>query len=263
MKLGAQLFSLRNFLQTEEGTMAVFRACKDMGYESIQYSGKVIATNEDAALIRRATEEANIELANTSFGAQEIMDDPKAVIEKMDMMGSRYTMVGAMPKEYRGSREGTEQFLKDMETPTKILLDAGKIITYHNHAYEFAPLSDANGITMEILVGSDMGWQFMLDVCWAVHGGADPLKLMDAMGADRLHQVHFKDMVTEKTEKGNPIFCPCGKGIVDLTSFYEKCRAFGVQHGFVEQDNAATLPDPLDEMAQSCRYLRTLMGKDG
>lgn len=261
MKLGAQLFSLRTFLETEQGTLDVFKSCKAMGYESIQYSGKVIATLDDARLIRRAADEAGILLENTSFGAQEIMDDPKAVIEKMNIMGSTYTMVGAMPKDYRGSREGTETFIAKMEEPLKVLQDGGKIMTYHNHNFEFKPF-ECGGDAMTVLADKCQSWQFMLDVCWAVHGGADPLQVMDMLGAERLHQVHFKDMTAEKTEKGGPVFCPCGSGIVDLPAFYEKCKAFGVTVGFVEQDNAVNAEDPLHEMEQSCRYLRKLMGKD-
>lgn len=261
MRIGAQLFSLRTFLETEQGTLDVFKACKAMGYESIQYSGKAIATLDDARLIRRAADEADILLENTSFDAESIMNDPKAVIEKMNVMGSTYTMVGAMPKEYRGSREGAETFIAKMEEPLKVLWDAGKIMTYHNHHFEFKEFEDG-GDAMTILMDKCQNWKFMLDVCWAVFGGADPLKLMDTMGKDRLHQVHFKDMVAEKTEKGNPRFCPCGSGIVHLPAFYEKCKAFGVAVGFVEQDNAVKAEDPLHEMEQSCRYLRKIMGKD-
>ena len=261
MRIGAQLFSLRTFLETEQGTLDVFKACKAMGYESIQYSGKAIATLDDARLIRRAADEADILLENTSFGADEIMADPKAVIEKMNVMGTTYTMVGAMPKEYRGSREGTETFLAKMEEPLKVLWDGGKIMTYHNHSFEFKAFEDG-GDAMTILMDKCRNWKFMLDVCWVVNGGADPLKIMDIMGKDRLHQVHFKDMTGEKTEKGKPVFCPCGDGVVDLPAFYEKCLAFGVRDGFVEQDNAVKAEDPLNEMAESCAYLRKLAGKD-
>lgn len=261
MKLGVQLFSLRNFLETEDSALQAFQACKAMGYETAQYSGKPIAALQDAEAIRRVSEESGLALRNASFSAEEIMKDPRGVIEKMNIMGVSYTMVGVMPKEYRTSPELVEQFLRDMETPTKILLDAGKRINYHNHDYEFRKLEDGSDI-MTRLLAADAGWQFMLDVCWARHAEQDPIALMDAIGAERLRQIHFKDMTGEKTEKGKPVFCPCGQGLVDFAPIAEKCKKLGVADIFVEQDNAAKLPDPLGEMEASCKYLRKLLRKD-
>lgn len=261
MKLGVQLYSLRNFFETEADTLMVFKATKDMGYEICQYSGKSIATEDDARLIRRAADEAGIKLRNGSFSAAEIMADPKGVIEKMNILGTEYTMVGSMPKELRGSLDGAIKFLKDMEEPTKILMDAGKTINYHNHDFEFKPLEDGS-TAMERILNANNGWVFMLDVCWSQFAGADTLKLMDEMGAERLPQIHFKDMTGELNEKGRPVFCPCGTGLVNFAPIVEKANAFGIPEMFVEQDNAALLPDPLGQVEASCKYLRKLLGKD-
>lgn len=261
MKIGAQLYSLRNYLENEADMRMAFKACKDMGYEMVQYSGKSIATLDDAHLIHQVSEDVGIPLRNGSFSAAEIIADPKGVIEKMNILGTEYTMVGSMPKELRGSVEGCEKFLSDMVEPTKILMDAGKTINYHNHDFEFKTLEDGS-TAMERILDADTGWVFMLDVCWSQFAGFDTLKLMDLMGKERLPQIHFKDMTGELNEKGRPVFCPCGTGLVNFAPIVEKANAFGIPEMFVEQDNAALLPDPLGQMDASCKYLRKLLGKD-
>ena len=49
---------------------------------------------------------------------------------------------------------------------------------------------------------------------------------------------------------------------MDLPPLAAKCREMGVEDILVEQDNASDLPDPLGEVEQSFKYLKTLFGKD-
>ena len=261
MNLGAQLYSVRNYLGTREDTKMLFRACRDMGYENLQYSGRIIETLEDAQFLRNTSDESGIPIVVATFSDQQLTEQTSLVSQIMDILGAESVMVGVTPKEYRGSLELVEQFRKSMELPTQILRDKGYHIAYHNHAYEFKPLD--GGVTMmDYYLEHSPDWLFMLDVCWAQYAGADPLVLMDKIGAQRLKHIHFKD-TSGRDEDGNVIFCPCGCGMMELGPLAEKSAQMGVKDILVEQDNAAKLPDPLGEMEQSCKYLRKLLRKEG
>ncbi len=46
------------------------------------------------------------------------------------------------------------------------------------------------------------------------------------------------------------------KAGLNFSAILEKMKDCGAQFFFVEQDNAATLPDPLGEVEQSIRYIK-------
>ena len=54
MKLGAQLYSVRTFLQTEEELKNTFIKIKNIGYENVQLSG---APQMDAYFLKTVSEE--------------------------------------------------------------------------------------------------------------------------------------------------------------------------------------------------------------
>lgn len=260
MKLGAQLFSVRNYLNTQENTKMLFRACREMGYENLQYSGHPIATADDARFLRDAADEAGLPIVVATFSYEQLTKETALVAQCMKILGAESVMVGITPREFRGELSLVARFRESMERPTQVLLDAGFRIAYHNHDYEFRPI--IGGTTMmDYYLEHSPDWLFLLDVCWAQHAGTDPAALMDSIGAHRLRHVHFKDM-NGVNEKGVPVFCPCGSGSMVLAPLAEKCAQMGVSDILVEQDNAAALPDPLGEMAQSCKYLSNLLGKE-
>jgi len=260
MKLGIQLFSLQKYLETREDTKKVFHACKAMGYENLQYSGHPIATTDDAHFLKDAADEAGLPIVVASFSYKQLTEETSLVAELMGILGAASVMVGVTPKAYRQDLPLVKQFLKNMETPTQYLLDRGFHIAYHNHAYEFAPL-DGGTTIMDYYLEHCTDWRFLLDVCWAHHAGTDVAALMDRIGSERLRHIHFKDL-SRVDEKGIPIFCPCGSGLMDLAPLAAKCCALGVDDVLVEQDDASDLPDPLGEVEQSYKYLKTLFGKD-
>ncbi len=260
MKLGAQLFSLQKYLETREDTKKAFHACKAMGYENLQYSGHPIATTDDAHFLKDASDEAGLPIVVATFSYKQLTEDTPLVAEIMGILGASSVMLGVTPKEYRQDLPLVKQFLENMEAPTQYLLDRGIHIAYHNHAYEFAPLEGGTTI-MDYYLGHCTDWRFLLDICWAKHAGVDVASLMDRIGSKRLRHIHFKDM-RGLNEKGIPIFCPCGSGLMDLAPLAAKCIAMGVDDMLVEQDDASDLPDPLGEIEQSFKYLRKLLRKD-
>ena len=78
---------------------------------------------------------------------------------------------------------------------------------------------------------------------------------LEAIGAGRLTNVHFKDM---SRGAGREI-CACGEGRLELASYLPLCEALGTENILVEQDNANDHADPFGQLEISYRTLRPLV----
>ena len=263
MKLGAQLFSIRDFIQTPEDTRRTFRRMADIGYENVQFSG---GGPIPAQTLREIVDETGMEIAITHTDQTRILQDTDAVIAEHKLFRCPVIGMGMMPKEFRGSQAGFDAFKKALETPVKKILDAGLHFAYHNHAFELQKTADGGERILDRMLDECPDWQIILDVCWVQFGGGDVLHYLEKAGGARLANIHYKDMLAEPVhtegKADRPDFVPCGEGVLDFVSITKKCEALGVKNVFVEQDNAVNKPDPFDEMARSFRNLRPIIAKE-
>ena len=250
MKLGAQLYSVRTHLKTEEDLRKAFEKIKAIGYENVQLSG---AAPMPAEYLREVSEKSGLSIVCTHSPYERIIGDTDALIAEHKVFGCPVIGLGSMPKEYRGSREGFETFLSELKTPVKKILDAGLHFAYHNHSFEFEKYNGT--ILFDEMLERCSDWQFIMDTYWVEFAGYSAVEYIGKIGGDRLPNIHFKDMA--KDEKRS--ICSCGSGILDFQAIYEKCREVGVKNVLVEQDNAVEAEDPFGEMEKSFRHLRAIV----
>lgn len=251
MKLGAQLFSVRTFLQSEWDLRQTFQRIKEIGYENVQLSG---AAAFSAELIREVSEQNGLPVVCTHTSFDRILQDTDNVICEHRIFGCPVVGLGMMPKEYRGSREGLEAFLKTIETPVRKIMDAGLSFAYHNHAFEFLPFEDG-GNAYDTMLEHLPDWHFIMDTYWVEFAGQSAAEYIRRIGKDRLVNIHFKDMATDEKRS----ICACGDGCLDFVNLHRICQEVGVQNVLVEQDNAVNASDPFMEMESSFRHLRPII----
>ncbi len=252
MKLGAQLFSLRTFLQNGEDLKETFQKVKAMGYENVQLSG---AAQLPPEVIREASLESGLPIVCTHVPYKRLLEEPEALIREHKIYGCPVVGLGMMPTPLQRTREGLETMLKEVEGPVAKILDAGLGFAYHNHAFEFDTLDDGTENPYDEMLERLPDWQMILDVYWVKYAGKDAAEYIRRLGGKRLVNVHFKDMAKDE----NRSICSCGAGVTDFASLYEACREVGVQNVLVEQDNAPSFPDPFEEMVSSFRHLRPII----
>ena len=105
MKLGAQLYSIRTFLKTEEDLKSSFEKIKKIGYENVQLSG---AAPMPAEFLRDVSAEYGLPIVCTHMPDERIIGDTDALIAEHRIFGCPVIGLGSMPTEYRGCTEGTE-----------------------------------------------------------------------------------------------------------------------------------------------------------
>ncbi|MBR2612006.1 MAG: sugar phosphate isomerase/epimerase [Clostridia bacterium] len=258
MKLGAQLYSVRDLTQTAEGLDKVFSQMKEIGYDIAQLSaiGPI-----DAGAIREIIAKYSMPVTCTHTAFDRIVDDTDAVIRDHIAYGCPTIGVGSMPEKFRNSFEGVREFVKVMREPMKKIEAAGLSFAYHNHHFEFnAP---EGGDYFDVLIEEAPTMNFILDTFWFVYANRDPMKYIRDLGVARIKNVHFKDMkeyhtMLEPDAPKHELICPCGTGIIQFKPIITLCDELGIVNALVEQDNAPATGDSVGQMRISHDNLRPL-----
>lgn len=248
MKLGAQLYSVRTFLQTEEELKNTFIKIKNIGYENVQLSG---APQMDAYFLKTVSEETALPIVCTHSPYDRIIGDTEALINEHKIFGCSVIGLGSMPKDMRGTKEGMDKFFAELEAPVKKIKAVGLDFAYHHHSFEFDKFTDYNGFAFDF-IEEKQDWSIILDTYWIEYAGRSAVDYIKRIGGERLKNVHFKDMKGNETRD----ICHCGEGILDFRAIADICRSIGVENVLVEQDNATKTDDPFMEMKLSYDYLK-------
>lgn len=257
MNIGAQLYSIRAFTQTESDFAASMEKVAKIGYRGIQLSG---AGDFDAKTIRKICDDNGLQIVATHTNPQKVLTQTEKVIEEHQTMGAEYVGVGSMPGEYRGESpdpsrglEGVRRFIADFQRTARVIKEAGLRFTYHNHAFEFEKYEGklilehlTDGFAVEELA-------CVLDVYWVQAGGGDPALWLGKLHG-RLDIIHFKDMTIVGGEQR---FAEVLEGNLNWPAIFDACAKAKVKWAFVEQDDCYGR-DPFDCLRTSYDNLRKL-----
>lgn len=252
MKIGAQMFTIREFCKTPEGTIESLEKLAKIGYRYVQYSG---CGPMDPKLLRETCDRLGIQIVLTHSPYDRIVDDTENLIKEHDILGCDYIGLGMMPPYARVDRAGLEAFMKMMEEPVKKITAAGKRFGYHNHALEFRKM-DGKLIFDRLLERFPADQlSVILDTHWVQRGGADIYQWIDKMSG-RLYCVHLKDIGVDQDGK-TPLMLPVGEGNLNFPAILSAFEKAGAEYAFVEQDNCNG-EDPFDCLKRSFEYLQSI-----
>ena len=252
MKLGVNLYSVRKFLQNEEDMRRTFAKLREIGYEVVQLSG---AAPMPAETVRSISAESGLPIVCTHSPLDRILHDTDALIRDHQTYGCPVIGLGALPKELRTKEADLREWLSAMRKPVAKIRAAGLSFAYHNHDFEFLPLTDTGNRIWDILLAECPDWELIPDTYWIAFAGEDVAQMLTRVGAGRMTNVHFKDMARDEKRS----ICSCGAGVLDFASCLPLCRSFGTENILVEQDNANDADDPFGELENSFRCLRSMM----
>ena len=109
IKLGAQLYTLRDYIKTYEDCEATFKYLNSIGIDVIQISGiGPIPADKVAYLV----EKYNMDVCITHTSFDRMLTDLDSVMKEHKMMGCDTLGIGSMPDKFRGSVDGIKEFIK-------------------------------------------------------------------------------------------------------------------------------------------------------
>ncbi len=253
MNIGAQLYTLRMYTQTELDLGRTLERVAKIGYRTVQLSALgPIAPRRVKALC----DANNLEIVLTHSAEKRFLEDVGGLIEEHQLYGCRYVGLGSMAERYR-TAAWFDHFALDFEGPARKLKDAGLLFMYHNHAFEFSRLPDGRTFMDALL--EQMPQDIMgvtADTYWLQFAGVDVVDWLDRH-ADRLHCVHLKDLAPFGFEAR---MAPVGEGNINFPAILDVLGKNGVtEHLLVEQDNCYDQP-AFGCMEKSFDYIRQALG---
>jgi len=249
--IGIQLYTLRDVLKQDfEGTIA---ALARIGYKELEFAGLY---DRKATDIRAMLDHHGLRAPSGHYGIPDITDNIGPTIETAHTLGHRYVVVPWLPEELRNAN-GYGQLAQTFNQAGEKLRAAGLTLGYHNHWFEFDPLDSMADLPEEyrktgydlLLDQTDPGVVVMeLDLFWIRKGHRDPLTYFKQYPG-RFHLVHVKDMAADGA------MVDVGAGAIDWKEIFRQAPTAGIQHCFIEHDEAK---DPLAFAKTSFDYLKRL-----
>ena len=229
MKIGAQLFTVRDFTQTKEAFAETIKKIADIGYECVQISA--IGAGISAAEVAEICQANHIEIAITHAPLDRIINDTHGVIADHKAMGCKYIGLGMLPWESSKHKEGYVNFVNDVKTATEVIKDAGYTFMYHNHDFEFIRFDGQTAF--DYLADALPAAGFTLDTFWVQAGGGDPAQWLEKL-AGRVDVIHVKDYVIVEGERR---MAEVLEGNLNWDAIFKAAQTAGVKYAMVEQDD--------------------------
>jgi sugar phosphate isomerase/epimerase len=246
--VGAQLYTLREFLKTPDDIARTLPKVAALGYRAVQLSA---LGPMDTYKLKQLLDDAGLTVAATHVGYERLRDDLESVVEEHRVLGCTHVAIGGLPQEFR-SAEGYRRFAKEASEVARRMKARGLIFGYHNHSFELEKFGGKTAL--ETLYGESDPAVFTaeIDTYWIQHGGGDPAAWIRRM-KHRSPLVHLKDMAVVE---GKPVMAEVGEGNLNWPAILEACREAGVRWYLVEQDVCRR--DPFESMGISLRNLKAM-----
>lgn len=248
--VGAQLYTVREYVKDMPGVKESLAKIVDIGYTAVQISGFGDVTPEDVAA---AVKDAGLNIAATHVGWGECLNDLPSVIATHKLWDCRHVAIGGLPGEYHNA-EGIGRFIDELEPIADKLAAEGLDFSYHNHNHELARCDGQVWLDTLYKKADPRVLKAEIDTYWIQAGGGDPAAWI-RMCAGREPLLHLKDMcVTAAREQR---FAEIGEGNLNWRAILEAAEESGVKYLLVEQDNCYER-DPFESLAISYRNLKAM-----
>jgi len=241
--IGAQLYTVREYLHSEIDLRQSLHKISDMGYQKVQMSAVGAMEGENPQLtpkdFRNYLNEFNLNCPGAHTSLERLNDHFDSEVEKLREVGCSFIAIGWVPPEFVDTEEGRAKFEADVMEISRRLEGTEINFAIHNHAHDTKFLDD---LTLRLNIG------FEVDVYWAAKAGCDPCELL-LRHAGKVGLIHLKDIPA--SGEG---FAAVGKGILNFAAITEAGLKAGVEHFVVEQDVCPG--DPFDCLRESFNYLK-------
>ena len=248
-RIGLQLYTVRELMKQDfDGTIA---GVAKIGYKEVEFAGYFGKTPKEA----KAVIDAN---GLTSPSAHHPIDALESklpeIIEGAHVIGQKFIVCPYLDAKSR-TADGYKHLAEVCNRAGEATQKAGIQLCYHNHSFEFEKVDGIEGKPFDYLLAQTNPKlvKIEMDLCWMVVAGQDPVAYFNRHPG-RFPLVHVKDWTNEGTGSrdyegavGHPVsghMTNVGGGTIDWKKIFAQSSKAGIQHYFVENDDAKSLDDP-------------------
>lgn len=242
-RIGAQLFTVRDFTQTKEDFEETIRKISGIGYKAVQISAVGNIAPEDMKAI---CDKYNMKITCTHKSYEDYTERTDEMIDFHKRLGCNIAGLGYLNTMAKTAAD-FKPFLDKLNAVSEKLAKAGITFAYHNHHIEFEKLDDGRTIMEHMIDGGN--FSFIVDAYWLAYSGVNPAAFIKKLGK-RAEVIHFKDLAIED---GQVTISEIGNGNIDWDDVIAACEAAGSKWALVEQDVCKR--DPFESLKISYDYL--------
>lgn len=249
-QVAAQLYTLRDHLQTSEQIARSLRQVRKIGYQAVQISGTGPIDPRELANI---LDGEGLICCATHENAATILESPEAVVEKLSILGCKHTAYPYPAGIDFSSMRSLKDFVKQLDAAGAALRAGGKVLSYHNHDIEFRRVKDELILDYIYRNTNAENLKAELDTHWVQAGGASTVQWIKQLSG-RMPLIHLKDFAVDDDRQRR--FAEVGHGNMDFPTIVSAAEQAGVYWFIVEQDSDWADNDPFKSLKMSYRYLR-------
>jgi len=247
-QVAVQLYTLRKTCTTASEYGATLKRVREIGYKFIEISGVGAISPEE---LRSIADNEGLTICGTHEPALTILNEPEKVVEKLQILGCKYTAYPHPAGVDLRDPAQVERLIAALDKAGAVLTQAGLVLCYHNHANEFAHYK-GRPVLEAIYAGTrPEHLQAEIDTYWVQAGGANPTEWCAKLSG-RLPVLHLKDYAVD--EYGTPLFAEIGYGNLDFKAIIAAAETSGCQYFVVEQDTCPA--DPFVSIQKSLQYIQ-------
>ena len=244
MKIGAQLYTVRDFCKTKEGFAETLKKVADIGYKTVQVSG---TCDYDPIWLSQELKKNGLACVATHISKDKLLDNAKRVALDHQVFDCHHIGLGFF--SFSEPEKNLEEFLTLFTPVADAIKQQGKYFVYHNHAGEFQKIGGKTVLEhlAERFPACMMG--FILDTYWVQFAGADPADWIEKLFS-RVPCIHLKDQTFDKK------MAVIGEGNINFDRIFMSAERAGTQYMLVEQDDCNG-EDPFDCLKRSYEFLKS------
>ena len=241
-KFGVQLYTVRDFMNTDEEIANTFSKIKSIGYDSIQTSRALKDYDTFSELAKRS----GLEICGTFDDFEMMQNNVEQIIKNHKKLNTKIT--GLSYANGYDNMEIVWDYINKFNSISQNLKPYGLKFAFHNHAHEFCKIDGKTILDHFIDETSDVS--FCLDTYWTQKGGGDIRAYIKKL-TGRLDIIHLKDY---GVYKDSSYFAAIGDGNLNWEDIMYEAECAGVKYYVVEQDDCGG-ENPFDALARSREYL--------
>jgi sugar phosphate isomerase/epimerase len=258
-RVGLQLYTVRSEMPKDfEGTIA---KVAQTGYKEVEFAGYYKHSPAD---VKAILSKNGLTAPSTHIPLDIVENQWPETLEAAHTIGHEYIVCPWVDEKLRNA-EGWKHIVEVFNKAGEASQKAGIQFCYHNHSFEFSPVDGLGGkLAYDYLLESTDPKlvKMEMDLCWISVAGKDPLDYFNKYPG-RFPMVHVKDYVNDPNATssyagatGSVVFKgrleDVGKGTIDFKRIFAASGKGGIQHYFVENDDAK---QPFEDIKISYDYL--------
>ncbi|GAB5518904.1 MAG: sugar phosphate isomerase/epimerase [Rhodothermales bacterium] len=228
--IGIQLYTLRNQMQADfTGTI---ERLAGIGYNELEFAGYYGNTAED---VKALLDRLGLQGTAAHHSLDDLNNNLSPILDIAETIGFKYIVLPYIGQEMQNDA-GYRQLVEACNRIGAGCNERGIGFAYHNHDFEFAAMGDETAMDF-ILTNTDPELvDIELDLFWTAFAEKDPVDFFQRYPG-RFKLCHVKDGMGREMR-------PVGTGNIDFARIFAERELAGLEHYYVEQDNATDQDDP-------------------